>query len=159
MAVPNKLTTECTFRLSPSSGVCISFQQYKYCDLNPTPSDLNRFGSLVIIYLFCILPGKSVKNKFLFYNDSLPRPKPSLTRTTLGQMCAALWDSLSRPGVIQPVTKPGSVGMPLALRCTALDCCATREPKQVPVGATHGVHYIGVRSGNAPARPLAGQFT
>ncbi|KAK6303582.1 hypothetical protein J4Q44_G00260360 [Coregonus suidteri] len=31
----------------------------------------------------------------------------SQTRTTLGQLCAALWDSQSRPVVIQPGIKPG----------------------------------------------------
>jgi hypothetical protein len=46
----------------------------------------------------------------------------TLTRTTLSQLCATLWDSQLRPVVIQPGIKPGSVMMPLALRCSALDC-------------------------------------
>ena len=55
-------------------------------------------------------------------------PSQTLTRTTLGQLCATLWDSQSRLVVIQPGIKPGSVVTPLALICSALDCCATREP-------------------------------
>ena len=50
------------------------------------------------------------------------------TLTTLGQLCVALWDSQSQPVVIQPGIEPWSVGTPLALRCSALDRCATREP-------------------------------
>jgi hypothetical protein len=38
-------------------------------------------------------------------------------------------DSQSQPVVIQHGIEPGSVVMSLALRCSALDCCATREPK------------------------------
>ena len=60
------------------------------------------------------------------YNDNLPRPNPPLTRTTLGQLCSALWDSRSRPEVIQPGIEPGSVVTPLALRCSALDSCTTQ---------------------------------
>jgi hypothetical protein len=56
-------------------------------------------------------------------------PGQTLTQTTLGQLCAALWDSKSQPVVIQPGIKPGSVVTLLALRCSAVDCCATREPK------------------------------
>jgi hypothetical protein len=47
----------------------------------------------------------------------------TLTRATLGQLCAALWDSQSRPVGIQPGIEPGSVVTPLALRCSALDRC------------------------------------
>ena len=46
---------------------------------------------------------------------------------TLGQLCNALWDSRSRPVVIQPGIEPGSVVTPLALRCSAYDRCATLE--------------------------------
>jgi hypothetical protein len=46
------------------------------------------------------------------------------TRMTLGQLCAALWDSKSWPDVIQPGFKPGTLVTPLALRRSALDCCA-----------------------------------
>ena len=49
------------------------------------------------------------------------------TQAMLGQLCAALWDSQSWPDVIQPGIKPGTVVTPLSLRCSALDCCATRE--------------------------------
>ena len=48
---------------------------------------------------------------------------------TLVQLYAALWDSQSRPDVIQPGFEPGNVVMLLALRCSALDRCATREPE------------------------------
>ena len=44
-------------------------------------------------------------------------------RMTLGQLCAALWDSQSRLDVIQPGFEPGTVVMHLALRCNALDRC------------------------------------
>ena len=54
---------------------------------------------------------------------------PGQTRTTLGQLCAALWDSQSRADVTQPGSEPGSVVMPLALRCSALERCASQEPK------------------------------
>ena len=54
-------------------------------------------------------------------------PDQTLTRTTLGQLYGALRDSQSRPVVIQPGIKPGSVVTPLALRGRALDRCATRE--------------------------------
>ena len=39
---------------------------------------------------------------------------PGQTRTTLGQLCAALWGSQSRPDVIQPGFEPGTVATPLA---------------------------------------------
>ena len=38
------------------------------------------------------------------------------TRTTLGQVCTALWDSRSRPVVIEPVIEPGSVVTAAPLR-------------------------------------------
>jgi hypothetical protein len=53
---------------------------------------------------------------------------PGQTRTMLGQLCAALWDSQSKLDVIQLGFKPRTVVMSLALRCSALDRCATREP-------------------------------
>jgi hypothetical protein len=55
---------------------------------------------------------------------------PGQTRTTLGQLCASLWDSQSRPDVIQPGFEPETAVMPLALRCSALDSCNTREPSE-----------------------------
>ena len=55
-------------------------------------------------------------------------PGQTLTRAPLGQLCTSLWDSQSRPVVIQPGIDPGPVVTPLALRCSALDCCTTREP-------------------------------
>ena len=42
----------------------------------------------------------SVKNKFLFTMTAYP--DQTLTRTTLGQLCVALWDSQSQPDVMQP---------------------------------------------------------
>jgi hypothetical protein len=53
---------------------------------------------------------------------------PGQTRMTLGQLCTALWDCQSQLVVIQPRIEPGSIVTPLALRCSALDCCATRKP-------------------------------
>uniref|UniRef100_A0A674BVC7 Zinc finger MYM-type protein 4-like n=1 Tax=Salmo trutta TaxID=8032 RepID=A0A674BVC7_SALTR len=52
---------------------------------------------------------------------------PPLTRTTLGQLCAASWLSRSRQPATQPGIEHGSVVTPLSLRCSALDRCATRE--------------------------------
>jgi hypothetical protein len=46
-------------------------------------------------------------------------PSQTLTRTTLGQLCAALWDSQSQLVMIHSGIKPGSVVMHLALRCSA----------------------------------------
>uniref|UniRef100_A0A673ZT80 RAB3A interacting protein like 1 n=1 Tax=Salmo trutta TaxID=8032 RepID=A0A673ZT80_SALTR len=56
---------------------------------------------------------------------------PGQTLKTLGQLCAALCDTQSRLVVIQPGIEPGSVVTPLALSCSALDRCATREPPLV----------------------------
>ena len=53
---------------------------------------------------------------------------PGQPRTTLDQLCTTLWDSQSWLVVIQPGIEPGSVMWPLALRCSALDRCAAREP-------------------------------
>ena len=39
----------------------------------------------------------------------------SQTRTTLGQLCAALWDSQSRQDMMQPGFERGTAVMPLAL--------------------------------------------
>ena len=50
------------------------------------------------------------------------RPNPPLTRTTLGQLCAASWVSRLRLAVTQPGIEPGSVVMP-----QALDHCASLE--------------------------------
>ena len=58
-------------------------------------------------------------------------PGQILTRTSLGQLCAALWDSQSWPVVLQHGIEPGSVVTPLALRCSALNRRATQEPKWV----------------------------
>ena len=46
----------------------------------------------------------------------------TLTWTKLGQLCASLWDSQSRLVVIKPGIEPGTVVMPLALRCTEIQC-------------------------------------
>jgi hypothetical protein len=52
----------------------------------------------------------------------------TVTRMMLGQLCAVLLNSQSRPVVKQPAIKPGSVVTPLGLQCSSLDHCATREP-------------------------------
>jgi hypothetical protein len=83
--------------------------------------------AVIVHFLFNLYFVKSVKNKFLFYNDGLARPNPRIiTRMTLDQLCATLSDSQSQPVVIQPGIEPGSIVTPLALRCSALDRCATR---------------------------------
>uniref|UniRef100_A0A4W5K0M5 CCM2 scaffold protein n=1 Tax=Hucho hucho TaxID=62062 RepID=A0A4W5K0M5_9TELE len=45
-----------------------------------------------------------LKNKFLFTMTAYP----GQTQTTLGQLCAALWDSQSRPDLIQPGFESGT---------------------------------------------------
>ena len=67
--------------------------------------------SVFIVYL----TSQVIKNKFLF--TMMAYPGQTLTLTTLGQLCAALWDSQSWPGIV-----PGSVVMPL-------DRCAIQEPQ------------------------------
>ena len=77
-----------------------------------------------VLFLFNLYLTRQVsKNTFLFTMTAYT----GQTRTTLGRLCTALWDSQSRPDVIQPRFEPGTVVMPLALRCSALDRCATRE--------------------------------
>jgi hypothetical protein len=78
---------------------------------------------LVSCKVFFILLCRSVKNKFLFTMTAYP----GQTLTTPGQLCAALWDSQSRMWYSLE-SEPGSVVTSLALRCSALDRCATREP-------------------------------
>jgi hypothetical protein len=46
---------------------------------------------------------------------------PGQTWTMLGQLCAVLWDSQSRPDVIQPGTEPVNVVTSLAPRYSALE--------------------------------------
>ncbi|XP_071268374.1 sorting nexin-14-like isoform X7 [Salvelinus alpinus] len=89
--------------------------------LNPSRQHLQDFTGFLECYLFNLYLTKSVKNKFLFYNDGLPRPNPPLPRTTLGQLCAAMGLPILH-GI-----EPRSVVTPLALRCSALDRCATQE--------------------------------
>ena len=89
---------------------------------------------LWIFYSSFVKLGNSVKNKFLF--TMMAYPGQTLSQTTLSQFSAALWDSQSRPVVIQPGIQPESVVTPLALRCSALDRCATRERK------IRSFHYI-----------------
>jgi hypothetical protein len=68
---------------------------------------------------------------------------PGQTLTTLGQLCTTLWDSQSRPVVIQPGIEPGSIVMPIALRCSAIDHCASREPINVDATMiTHNPEWI-----------------
>ena len=45
----------------------------------------------------------------------------------LGQLCSTLWDSQSRPDVIQPGIEQGTLVMLLALRNSAFDHCPTQE--------------------------------
>jgi hypothetical protein len=52
---------------------------------------------------------------------------PGQTQTALGKLYAALWDFQSQPDVIQAGFELGTVVTPLALRCSALDHCATPE--------------------------------
>ena len=59
------------------------------------------------------------RHKSMMSQVKPPWPNPPLTRTTLCQLCA----SRSQPVVIQP----RSVVMTLALRCSVLDRCPTRE--------------------------------
>ena len=66
-------------------------------------------------------------------------PGQTLSRMTLGQLCFALWDSQSRTVVIQPgIEQCITSQMPLTLRCSALDRCASREPYIGMYRATFG---------------------
>ena len=58
------------------------------------------------------------------------RWNPPLPRTARGQLCAASWVSQSRPDATQPWIEPGAVVMALALQCSTLDRCASREAQQ-----------------------------
>ncbi|XP_052354910.1 dachshund c [Oncorhynchus keta] len=53
-----------------------------------------------------LLLGESVENKW---------PTPGQTRTTLGQLCATLFDSQSRPDLIQPGFEPGLEHLPFMM--------------------------------------------
>uniref|UniRef100_A0A8C7LDH9 Protein odr-4 homolog n=1 Tax=Oncorhynchus kisutch TaxID=8019 RepID=A0A8C7LDH9_ONCKI len=68
--------------------------------------------------------GKSVKNKFLFTMTAYT----GQTRAMLGQLCPALWDLWASCDTAWIQTRV-SVVTPLALRCSALDRCTTREPR------------------------------
>ena len=59
--------------------------------------------------------------------ESLECDETMTTRTMLVQLCAASRVSLLWPAATQPGIEPGSVVTPQALRCIALDCCATQE--------------------------------
>ena len=80
----------------------------------------------VFIYLFNLYLTRQVSysyNTFLFTMTAYP----GQTWTTLGQLCATLWDSQSRSDVMQTGFEPDTVLTPLALRCSVLDRCATRR--------------------------------
>jgi hypothetical protein len=67
-------------------------------------------------------------------------PNSPLTRTTLGQLCAASLVSRSRPAATQPGIEPGCVLTPLALGCSAL---VTREAFSCFLSHIHNwEHYI-----------------
>jgi hypothetical protein len=67
---------------------------------------------------------------------------PGQTWMTLDQLCAAVWYSQSRPGVIEPGFEPRIFVTPLALRCSALDRCTSQEPmgKYGGFGSVASVH-------------------
>jgi hypothetical protein len=75
--------------------------------------------------MLCYLAGYGylTMKRFIFTMTAYP----GKTQTTLGQLCVALWDSQSRPDVMQTGFEPGTVVTPLALRCSSLDRCATQE--------------------------------
>jgi hypothetical protein len=79
---------------------------------------VNAFKQLVKWYAFILynlyLTRQGGLEQILIYNDGQ-------TWTTLGQLCAALWDSHSRPDVMQPAFEPGTAVTPLALGYSALD--------------------------------------
>ena len=78
-------------------------------------------------WLECTAPGPPQESLVRDETRISLRAKPSLTRTTLGQLCIALWTSRSGPAATQPRLKPESLVAQLALRCSALDHCATWE--------------------------------
>ncbi|XP_052351626.1 ankyrin repeat and SOCS box protein 2-like [Oncorhynchus keta] len=69
-------------------------------------------------------------------------PDPDISsknkETPLYKACEWENDFQSRSDVIQPGFKPGTVVSPLALRCSALDHCATREPQIVSLILSFG---------------------
>ena len=69
-------------------------------------------------------------------------PNPPITQTTLVQLCASSWVSRSRPAVTQPGIEHGSVVMPLALGCSALYHCTTREIFQHFTNSMNAVKHI-----------------
>ena len=80
------------------------------------------------------------------------------TWTTLGQLCAALWDYQSQPDVIQPGFEPGTVVTHLALSCSELRVaqrsnalhlsakCVTTVPGSNVIGSPIGWCTIGPAS-------------
>jgi hypothetical protein len=60
--------------------------------------DLTKLYFSFLNVFFTFVLGHSVNNKFLFTMMAYP----DQSRTTLGQLCAALWDSQSQPDVTQP---------------------------------------------------------
>ena len=81
-------------------------------------------------------------------------PSQTLTQTTLGLLCTALWDSQSQLVVIQPGIEPGFAEMPLALRCSALDRCTTQEPDMV---ITMSVSWGPIRAVDLKSRFILGK--
>ncbi|KAM9506964.1 SRSF protein kinase 3-like isoform 2-T4 [Salvelinus alpinus] len=83
------------------------------------------------------------KGECVWVKENLAEPNPPLTRTTLGQLCAASWVSWSWPAVTQPGIEPGSVVTPQALRSSALDRCTTREAAlQMLILTNHSVLFL-----------------
>jgi hypothetical protein len=78
-----------------------------------------------------------IKNECLF--TMMSYPGQTLTRISLGQLCAALWYSQSRPVVIQPGIEPRAVVMPLALRCKCLRQLLHSEAPNVEVFRTYSI--------------------
>jgi hypothetical protein len=108
-----------------------------HCSLNPEDGRTNVFGGNTTTgdRSQCACTWPATRSRYSAMGQGHPKPaKPSLTQTTLGQLCAASWVSRSWPAVTQPGIKPGSVVTPQALRCSALDCYT---PREAPIWPKH----------------------
>ena len=75
---------------------------------------------LIVFYLSYYLTRQVIEEQVVIYTGQ--------NRTKLGQLCAALWDSFT--------ASCDTAWTPLALRCSALDRCATRAPQNMlPLGS------------------------
>jgi hypothetical protein len=79
---------------------------------------LTKDQAFTLILFYFISLAKLIKNKLFFTMTAYP----GQTWTTLGQLCATLWDSQLWPGCDTAWNRTRvSVVTPISLRCSALD--------------------------------------